>query len=232
MHFKLAETKEELEAAFALVYQEYVETGIVPPNQVGLRITKYHALPGTAVLIGKWEDEIVCTLSIINDSPMGLPVDSDWDIDFLRKNSTRMAEVSALAIRRGLQGRRGKILLPLCKFMYEYCVLAGIDVLVISTRESVKDFYRAIMLFEVIGSGKPVRYGFANGTPAVAQFLDLRTAPDRFRKVYSARSDKYDLYRFFAEMKFSNFELPLMNPAFCFKPSRQLRGLNTTKSND
>lgn len=220
LEFKLAETREELEAAYALLYDEYLACRFVDENPAGMRITKYHALPGTAVLIGKSEGQVICTLTVFQDSPLGLPIDTAWNIDSLRKGAPRIAEISALAIRRDSQGRRGQILLPFCKFMYEYCTrYAGIDVIVVSTIEAVKDFYLAILLFEPVGDGKPVRYKFVKNVSATAQFLDLRTAPERYKKVYGGKEAKQDLYRWFTSVRYKQFLFPKKVAGQCVYPT-------------
>lgn len=221
--FKIAETKEELEEAFQLVYQEFIATRYITENPAGLRLTKYHALPGTTVLIGKWNNEIVCTLSVIHDNPMGLPSDETWDLSEMRKNSSRVAEISGLAIKRSAQGRRGKLLLPLCKFMYEYAVnYAGVEVIVVATQAVVMEFYRAILLFKPIGDGEPVPHGFVRNFPSTAQFLDLRSAPSEYQSAYDHRSDDFNIYKYFVQTKFDCFHFPTKIHGQCVYPVMNL----------
>ena len=44
---KIADTREELEACFALLHDAYVSSGFMKPDPSGLRVTLYHALPTT-----------------------------------------------------------------------------------------------------------------------------------------------------------------------------------------
>jgi hypothetical protein len=207
--FKLATTREEREAAFEILYAEFLRSGYMSINQSRLRVLKYHLLPGTTLLIGKWRDEVICTLSVIRDSAWGLPIDTTWDISSLRAPQTRVAEISSLAIKKCWQGAKGQILLPLCKFMYEFTTSrTDIDVLVISTLTSVKDFYRSILLFEYVGDGTPVKYSFVKGVSAVAQYLDLRDAPTRYSQVYGGKAVRENIYDFFTSRQFPNFQLP------------------------
>jgi len=219
LKFKLAETKEELEAAFALLHEQFVASQYMDKNSSGLRITKHHALPGTAVVIGTWKGEVICTMSIIHDGPLGLPIESTWNIDQQRKNAASIAEISALAISRKAQGRRGQILLPLCKFTYEYCMkYADVDILVISTLESVKDFYGAILLFGPLGDGRPRRYEFVKNVVAYAQFQDLRTAVDHYKNVYGNNAVEKNLHQFFFENDTNQFHFPKRLPGQCAYP--------------
>ncbi|MCB0350866.1 MAG: hypothetical protein KDD38_06765, partial [Bdellovibrionales bacterium] len=45
--FKIAETKEELEQAFRILHDAYVEMKFMNPDPSGLRVTLYHAIPHT-----------------------------------------------------------------------------------------------------------------------------------------------------------------------------------------
>lgn len=223
--FKIAQTKEELEAAFTLVHDEFVATGYIAENPARLRLTKYHALPGTSVLIGKWQDEVVCTLSVIHDNPMGLPSEVTWDISSLRESSSRVAEISGLAIKRSLQGRRGTLLMPLCKFMYEYAYnYAGVEVIVVATQDIVREFYRSILLFKPVGDGKPVPHGPVKNRLSYAQFLDFRSCPADYARIYSHRSNQFNLDRYFTKVGFEQFQFPEKVHGQCVFPvmSREL----------
>ncbi len=220
LEFKIAETQEELEAAYNLVYEEYLSSGLTEANEAGMRMSKFHALPGTTVIIGKIDGEIICTLSVIHDGPIGLPMDYTWDLDPIRFKAARIAEISSMAIKKNAQGRRGGILLPLCKFMYQFCTeYAGVEIIVISTINIVRDFYSAILLFETLGDTKPKPHGYTQGVTAYAQYLDYRTAPERYRKVYDHLEDKYNLYKFFKNTDSSkHFRFPSKAPAQCVYP--------------
>ena len=51
LRFKVAETKSELEQAFKLLHDGYVNEQLMTPHPSGLRVTKYHSLPSTTTLI-------------------------------------------------------------------------------------------------------------------------------------------------------------------------------------
>lgn len=86
--FKLAETRDELEQAFRVLHDAYVGQGYMDPHPSGLRVTKYHALPTTAVLITKdlRTNEVVATVSIVRNTALGLPLDSVFPINDIKKN--------------------------------------------------------------------------------------------------------------------------------------------------
>ena len=67
--FKIAETREELEACFRLLHDTYVRRGFMQPDPSGLRVTIYHALPTTTTLCAKYDGKVVGTLSLFNGRP-------------------------------------------------------------------------------------------------------------------------------------------------------------------
>jgi hypothetical protein len=185
-----------------------------------LRITKYHALPSTSVLVGKLNGEVVSTVTVVLDSPLGLPADSQWDLSELRKKAPRIAEISALTIRKDLQKRRGKILMPLCVYMFKFVTrYAGVDLIVAATTDSVRDFYRSYLLFEPVGNGKPVTYDFVKGVLANAQYLDCRTSHDRYQSVYGREPDHFNLFKYAFQTEFSEFKFPAQMPGQCTSPA-------------
>ncbi|MCB0366318.1 MAG: PilZ domain-containing protein [Bdellovibrionaceae bacterium] len=210
MVFKIADTKEEFAQALALVYEAYLEQGLISCNQHAQRFTKYHASPFSTVIVGKWQDEVVATLTVIVDSPLGLPADAGWDLDDLRRWGDRVAEISSLAIKRGWRRKRGFILMPLVKFLYEYAIkYAGVDRFVAVTNESARFFYRHILLFEDLepkSTGKS--YQFVKTNCPWGMTLNLRRARGDFRRVSVGKGEGQNIFRFFCERQFAGFHYP------------------------
>ena len=208
--FKKAETPEEIEEAFKLAYEAYSDRGLVTDSEVKMRITKYHALPTTSLLIAKLNNEVIATISIICDSGLGLPVEKLFNIDFLRKKSVRIAEISTLAIRRGHRTQRGKLLLALCKFMNEYCLdILGVDIIVATVHPEVKDFYRCVLLFDDIENGKAKAYDFVQGAAASAHYLKLgKVHAEQMEKIYRRAPSSRNLFHYFHLDEFDNFKFP------------------------
>src|SRR5215472_9347224 len=66
----------ETAAALRLAHDVYVREGYMEPHPLGMRILlPYHALKTTMVLVARRRGEIVGTLSLVFDSPVGLPLD-------------------------------------------------------------------------------------------------------------------------------------------------------------
>jgi len=80
----IAETREDLEACFALLHDAYVASGFMQPQPSGLRVTPYHALPTTTTLCAKFDGEVVGTLSLIREGVFGFPLQSAFDLTAVR----------------------------------------------------------------------------------------------------------------------------------------------------
>ncbi|MDX9700635.1 MAG: hypothetical protein RBT55_13760 [Rhodocyclaceae bacterium] len=208
--FKLAETREELEACFRLLHDAYVEAGFMLPDPSGMRVTVYHALPTTSTLLCRHGDRVVGTLSLIRESALGFPMQRVFDISAIRGAGGQVAEVSALAIDRRFRAASGRILLPLMKFMYEYAT-RQFDTrhLVIAVNPRHVGFYESVLCFQRLSRHKVAHYDFVNGAPAVGAHLDLAQAPSRFRRRYAHLPVERNLHHYFIEQHVPNIQRPV-----------------------
>lgn len=208
--FKQAETADEIQQALSLVHEAYVELGYMHPTSHNMRFLKHHALPTTAILIAKWNDEVIGTMSILADSALGLPVDTTWDISKYRKHGQILAEISSLTIKPSFKNRRGKLLFPLCKLMWRYCRdILKVDGIVIAVDEKVEPFYTDILLFErtTITSGQ--HHSLVNGKEASCCFLRVGAQTEAlYKKTYGQKKADKNLHYFFTVHNTSNVILP------------------------
>jgi GNAT superfamily N-acetyltransferase len=209
LSLKIADTREELEACFRLLHDAYVGNGFMQPHPSGMRINIYHALPTTTTLCAKFDGEVVGTISLIRESLFGFPLQSVFDLRALREQRGRIAEVSALAVHARFRNTGGSILFPLMKFMYEYCE-AFFDTrhLVIAVNPRHIELYESLLLFQRLQESPVDSYDFANGAPAVGATLDLQTAEVHMRRVYRNKRLRKDLYRYFADTRLPNIQMP------------------------
>lgn len=213
--FKRAETSSEIEQAFKLIHDSYAENGLSQKHPSSLRITKYHAMPTTSILIAKQGDEVIATLSVIVDSALGLPVEMLWNIDHLRAKRIRIAEISSLAIKHGHRKQGGKLLLPLFSYLYHYCSkVLGVDNLVAVTHPRASYFYSDILLFSPLNGGVAGHHAHVRGNPAVAQWLEIGPEAERkYEQVYGKLPDGRNLFEFFTRQNVANFIVPETSPA-------------------
>ncbi|MCB0419910.1 MAG: hypothetical protein KDD61_02890 [Bdellovibrionales bacterium] len=209
---KIANTLEELEAAYHLLYRSYIAMGYMKPDDSKMRVTFYHLLPSTTTLIAKWKGEVVGTVSIFRDNSEGLPLESEFKIDHLRNDGKVVAEISSLAVAPHFRNQQGKILLPLLKFLWLYSKhYFGLDYMVMATHPKMADFFEGILLFDLLQKETVNKYDFANGCPAIAGALDLNRAPDLYSAQYGKKPDHKNLYKFMTSLEHMtrNISLPL-----------------------
>lgn len=206
---KIAETKEELEACFRVLHDAYVQEGFMKPDPSGLRVTIYHALPTTTTLLAKLDDEVVGTISLVRESALGFPMQKIFHLGDIRHAGGTIAEVSSLAVDRRYQRQGGIMLFPLMKFMYEYSTrFFDTRHLVIAVNPNRIGLYEAILFFKRLRQNTVDHYDFVNGAPAVGAHLDLKLAPEVFRRCYGKKSDKKNLHRYFVDIELANIQFP------------------------
>lgn len=218
IYFKVAETQEELEQAFKLLHEAYVKENLMSPHPSGMRITKYHTLPSTTTLIAVENNEVVGTVSLIRQSSFGLPLSAIFDISDVAPGS-RLAEVSALAIKSKYLHQRGRILFPLLKFLFHYSQdYFGVSHFVIAVNPKWIDFYKSILVFKPLSEKIVENYSFVNGAPAVGGILDLQKLPEVYYKAYAHKKKNKNLYSFFTELHRKNMEFPLRKKSIISDP--------------
>lgn len=206
---KIADTQDELEACFKLLHDAYVASGFMKPDPSGLRATIYHALPTTTTLCAKFDGEVVGTISLIRQSAFGFPLQAIFDLSDIHAEKGKIAEVSALAVHPNFRKTGGAILFPLMKFMYQYCsTFFDTAHLVIAVNPDRIEMYESLLFFKRLQAHAIQKYDFANGAPAVGASLNLTTVPLIFKKVYSGKKKKKDLYFYFIKSRIKNIILP------------------------
>ena len=172
--YKLARSQSEREAAFRLVHDSYVRSGLIAPKAHGLRVTPYHLLPSTGVFLAQHGSQAICTISLIADSELGIPMETIYgeEVAALREAGIRFAEVSSLADRRSDLERFFPVFLRLIQMLCPYSRTHGIDQLLIAVHPKHARFYERYFKFQVFGGLKS--YPQVQNRPAVALCLDYR----------------------------------------------------------
>lgn len=225
--FKLAESLDEREQAFDLVQQMYARSGLVDGSEPGCRFSVYHLLPTTTIFIALHAGRVVGTLSLIEDSLLGVPMEASHpsEVQLVREADHRFAEIGVLALA---PERRGKgVPLMLYNMLFRWARLHRyVRTLLIAVHPQIRSFFEAVLLFRRLG---PVRrYESLNGAPSAALALDLATVTDDYRRIYD-RPSRYlrppgvpvNLYGFFCADRFDNMQLPEWSrygPAFGVVP--------------
>ncbi|WP_083844163.1 GNAT family N-acetyltransferase [Vreelandella stevensii] len=214
VRFRLASSLDEKEQAFRLVHTSYVERGIATPTRSGLTFSPFHILPGTTTFIAEKEGRIIGTISLVEDSPIGLPMEGVHPVEVagLRYNGRRLAEVGTLAVASDVRGRGIPLILynTLFRWARRYRM---IEDLVIAVHPRVRTFYCNGLLFERLGPTR--KYNALNGALSTPLHIDLTNGPARYRDVYdrggmeiTIAGRRTNLYRFFVEDFIEQVELP------------------------
>lgn len=210
LEIRVARTAPELEAAYRILHDSYVEMGYMNPEASGMRITKYFALPTTTTLIAVLNEEVIGTLSIIQRTKMGLPMENLAAIDSLVKGESA-AEVSSLAVSAKYRHAGGAVFLPLCKYFYQYTrQYLGIKKIFIATTQEWAKFYEAFLLFDVLPTtqAQQENYSFVQYQKPVVLWGDLSVLEQKFEKIYNHKNIAKNLFLYFTRTKLQGLSFP------------------------
>lgn len=232
IRYKIVERKKELESACRLVHDRYVDKGYMAPREHGLRLSFHNALPETTTFIGKHHERVVYTMTLFQDSDMGLPMDGIYkkELDSLRYQGRKIAEVGSLATHPDIRSDDQTILMHGKKITLKYSIdHLGIDDLVIAINPKHQWFYEHIMLCEKIGDLKT--YDYVNNAPAVAYRLNLKSVKERFRTTYKDMPLEKNLHHFLFKENSPSIELPEENQSVCFWDEEKIQYFFKEKTN-
>jgi hypothetical protein len=173
LDFRIVSNRWERMTAYRLVYDTYLRRGLISPNHYRLRVTPYHLLPTTHTFIAVQNQQIVCSVSLIGDGQLGLPMESVYseEVGQARANGLYVGEVSCLASRHEDFRQFLPIFVQLTRLMAQYARGQGMDQFLIAVHPKHSRFYERFMGFEQIG---PLRqFPSVQDAPAVACCLDF-----------------------------------------------------------
>jgi hypothetical protein len=175
LDFGLASETDVLDAAFRLVHDQYVWRGFMAAAHAsGRRVNLRHALPSTRVFVARAQGRVVGTASVIEDSPLGLPMEDVFgpEVAALRRNGRRIAEISALAMDGDRRAYGLPALIRLLRLIVVYALeVAGLDDLCMVVRPQHAPFYQQLSACRIMGA--PRDYPKVHIEGAVALRLDL-----------------------------------------------------------
>ncbi|MEO1526306.1 MAG: long-chain N-acyl amino acid synthase [Planctomycetota bacterium] len=191
LEYGIATEREELEAAFALIYNSYRRAGLMEENEQGIRVTPFHLLTTTEVFITKYQGEVVSTVSLIGDGDLGLPLESIYpdDVKVMREGGLKMAEIGCLADRRNSPVRFVETFSTMGRMLAQVAKARGYDGLVAATHPKHARLYSRILPFEQVGEETECPY--ANGNPAVmlALVFDQYRGTSLYDRFFGAMSN-------------------------------------------
>lgn len=200
---KIIDEHDEYFRNFRLVYNEYRDAGYTPSHPSRMLYNIWSLLPSTSIFVFKSFQNIISTVSLIPDSDLfGLPIDAVFkpEVDELRQQGKKVAEIGALATTR--MRRWSNVVILLFKALFYYAGLCKIDEVVVMVNPKHVRFYTSMFLFEPFGEAREYE---KVGAPAVPLRLDMTKFTQRLEEVYSGGDFETDLHAFF-----TNFSDPLL----------------------
>jgi hypothetical protein len=160
--------------AYKLLYDIYLKSGLAKKNNSGLWLSIYDALPDTTTLAAEDEKgKIVGALTLVFDSPIGLPSDNLYkaEIDELRHAKQQICEIVSFSISSKAKSSI-KVLAGLfyCSYLFALRIKKSTD-FIITVNPCYNKLYCQKLLFNKIGPEKT--YAKVNGAPAVLLNLSL-----------------------------------------------------------
>jgi hypothetical protein len=190
--YKIACNRSEREAAFRLVYEAYARVGLMEPSPFNMRVTPFHLLPTSDVFLAILDGTVICTLSLIGDGELGIPMEAIYkdEVNELRAKGFDFGEVSCLADRRINAIRQMPVLVRLISLMLQYARFNGMDQVVLAVHPRHERYYNRFFGCRRFGELKS--YPSVLDNPAVACTHEF----DRLDKERFAMFDKVYEYKF------------------------------------
>lgn len=155
---KIANSLEEREAAFRLGYQIYLEKGYIKENPSEWLIRNFDLSSETVILIVKDKDQNVAgTATLVFDGSSKLPAEKVYheELRCLKELNLKTAELCRLAISSDYRNAK-EILVLLFNYAAIYIhQVKKYDGLAIEVTPRHKNYYKALLNFDEIGSEKP-----------------------------------------------------------------------------
>lgn len=200
LRLKIASEKEEFIRSYRIVYDVYSKMGVIPENSINMKLNVFNTLPGTKTLLIKEAEDILSTLTIIEDSELGLPCDAQFkkEIDVFRNQGLKILELGAYAANENSRKTNPLLAVELLKAAYAYADLNGIDIVLGGVNSKYKPLYKKILKTRF--PLPPLKYG-ENG---LYETNFAYTPREDFKKVYSSGSDLCN--DFLRELKSKNYK--------------------------
>lgn len=213
--FSVAKNQHDIEQSFRLIHQCYVDRGIARHQHNGLLCNLFSASPYTIILLAKKDEQVIATVSLIQDSQLGLPSDKKFkkENDELRKKGVKLLEISAMAVDQ--QYRNKSIGRNINFYLMNYMTRVGEkflkgEALVAVVNPKIQFFYEGIFDFQQ--SGGVQSYERANGAPAVHLSTTFVRTKEYMRQTFANKAPNKNHFRFFYEQDIPQFIWPEQIP--------------------
>jgi len=154
----IAQTLEDVTAAWHLLYKVYLEAGYIKPNPLEIHINPKAITKETLVVLNKIGNEVVGTVSGVTDCLGILPLDSIYhnELQDLRKNGAILTEICLFADISFFDKRyRSRdTLLDMIAYVFTFGVMMNCTHFVCGVNPRFTKMYQHIFGFQQIGDVK------------------------------------------------------------------------------
>lgn len=175
---------QDLQQAYRLVHDVYVEAGYIRRDTSGIRLRMFEASPNEATFVAKVGARIVGVVSVTADLPvLGLPSDGCFkrELDELRSTGARLSEMTNQAIAADY--RKSGVATELMRCAAAHVIHGCFDETVAVISPNHAAFYKILGFREV---GAPRSYSETVYDPVVALSVEL----DQYRHPVSEPGDE------------------------------------------
>jgi len=182
--FRVVRTRREFENSLALVQREYLRKNYCTNRNEGLRLTPFHLLPETIVFSAFYKKQVVATLSVIFDSPFGLPMDKLFRAELIpyRNQGNLICEASTFAVDSDFFGSENQGFfdpkrLSFVIYFYKIAVIysklmKGVEHMFVTINPRHNLMYIFLTFTDICNEIKS--YEFVNDAPAKAKVMNLK----------------------------------------------------------
>lgn len=172
----LARTVADFDGALRLLHDQYVSRGYIRPLPCGRRVGLHHVFPSTKVVVVKREARVIGTITLVEDSCLGLPTDEAFGAELgrLRDRGRRLAEGGSLAVDPTARSSSAAVIIRLLRMATIYAAsIARADDFCFVVHPRHRAFYLRLFPFREFRERRA--YPRLPGMPPVVGFrLDLR----------------------------------------------------------
>lgn len=191
---RIASTRGEFEAAYALLAESVRSAGRSGSHAARLKPTLHCGLPSTHTILSQSNDQVAAVAILVQDTPVGLPLDgaAGHCLGKLRDAGRKIAEVSHFVVNPECRRDSRDLPMRLYRMIFRLCREAGANDLLIRVSRRHRPFYEGVLLFQPLGCE-------ADSCPKTALRLDLETVEERYARAYGRLDGLYNLHAFFTE---------------------------------
>jgi len=174
LDFGLAVAPGDFDGAFRLLHDQYVWRGYMTAASSHRRFNTHNFLSTTKVFVARSPEGVVATVTVVEDSRLGLPVDEALGADLgrLRARGRRVGEAGSLAVDAAYRSHGVAILVRLYRLAVLYAAsIARLDDLAFVVHPRHRAFYLTLLPFREFSGTR--RYRRLDGAPVIGLRLDL-----------------------------------------------------------